>query len=347
MTYLVCFDVYCEKGISVSEETNSNSDHNSTYDNVNRGSNSIVDVTQDDVKNDSAEKISVEEKSMRASHAKLETEGVESSKSKGFLKSSSRKFAIVLAISIILAVIVLGFATNVICFHDFKDATCDEPKTCSICGVTEGEPLGHTWQEATCETPKTCTVCGETTGYALEHDVEKWTVDRKATCSKEGARHGICTRCEEEIEESIPTLDHTEGKWKVEQDYQITSDGMVIPGTKALKCSVCGQTIRTEEYTTSVSTAQLNALKKASQYLDYTSFSRKGLIHQLEFEGFSSKDATFAVDHCGADWNEQAELKAADYMDYTSFSRKGLIHQLEFEGFTAKQAAHGADSVGL
>lgn len=41
---------------------------------------------------------------------------------------------------------------------------------------------------------------------------------------------------------------------------------------------------------------QTNAVKKAESYLDYTAFSRSGLIEQLEYEGFSTEDATYAVD---------------------------------------------------
>lgn len=89
-----------------------------------------------------------------------------------------------------------------------------------------------------------------------------------------------------------------------------------------------------------------NALKKAKSYLSYSSFSYKGLIKQLEFEGFSTEESTYAVDNCGADWNEQAAKKAKSYMDYSSFSKSSLIKQLEFEGFTSEQAQYGAKSVG-
>lgn len=91
---------------------------------------------------------------------------------------------------------------------------------------------------------------------------------------------------------------------------------------------------------------QKNARAKAKSYLAYTSFSYSGLIEQLEFEGFSTEEATYATDKCGADWNEQAALKAQSYLEYTSFSRSGLIEQLEFEGFTAEQAEYGAQAVG-
>jgi colicin import membrane protein len=97
------------------------------------------------------------------------------------------------------------------------------------------------------------------------------------------------------------------------------------------------------EYTT----AQEQAIGSASDYLDYSAFSRKGLIDQLKYEDFSVKDATFAVDHIKVDWNEQAAASAKDYLDYGSFSRQGLIEQLEYEGFTTAQATYGVNQTGL
>ena len=82
------------------------------------------------------------------------------------------------------------------------------------------------------------------------------------------------------------------------------------------------------------------------RYLDFTHFSYTGLIDQLEYEGYSTEDATWAVDSCGADWNEQALGSAQDYLDFTSFSYTGLIDQLEYEGFTTEQATYAADSCG-
>ncbi|MGO9386189.1 MAG: Ltp family lipoprotein [Mycobacterium sp.] len=87
--------------------------------------------------------------------------------------------------------------------------------------------------------------------------------------------------------------------------------------------------------------SQQNAVRKAQQYLNYTAFSRKSLIEQLEYEGFSTEDSTFAVDSLNVDWNQQAVKKARQYLNYTAFSRQGLIEQLEYEGFTPSQAAYG------
>lgn len=92
--------------------------------------------------------------------------------------------------------------------------------------------------------------------------------------------------------------------------------------------------------------SQENAIAKAESYLDFSAFSKQGLIEQLEYSQFSSADATFAVEYIegsgGVDWNEQAVKKAKSYMDFSAFSQQGLIEQLEYSGFTPSQAQHGA-----
>lgn len=92
-----------------------------------------------------------------------------------------------------------------------------------------------------------------------------------------------------------------------------------------------------------MSSGMVNAVAQAESYLDYTAFSRTGLIEQLEFEGYSNGDATFAVDHLQVNWSEQAVKSAENYLDFSSFSLTGLIDQLVFEGFTYEQASYGAN----
>ena len=92
-----------------------------------------------------------------------------------------------------------------------------------------------------------------------------------------------------------------------------------------------------------MTTAQRNAIESAESYLDFSAFSQSGLIGQLEYEGFSTADATFAVESLDADWNEQAAKSAASYLEFSSFSLSGLIGQLEYEGFTPEQATYGAN----
>jgi len=102
-----------------------------------------------------------------------------------------------------------------------------------------------------------------------------------------------------------------------------------------------------EKAAAAATVSQKNALNKAKSYLSYTAFSHDGLIDQLEYEQFSTADATYGADNVGADWNEQAAKKAKSYMSYSSFSRGGLIDQLEYDKFTPDQATYGVNAVGL
>lgn len=284
-----------------------------------------------------------------------------------------------------VALVVMLFATHAICFHEWRDATCTEPETCAICGRTRGEALGHSWMEATCTKPETCERCGETTSEKLGHEVEEWKTVKKATCTSEGTREGVCVRCgkvrtrttkmkdhefgdwvttkkasctaEGESErtcancgkketKSIAKLEHTPGDWETVIAATVAPDGSINDGTKVRKCTVCGTELETATYTLKLTMGQRNALKTAANYLSFTAFSFDSLVDQLEFEGFSHDDAVFAVQNCGADWNEQAAKKAESYLDFMSFSREGLIDQLMFEGFSRDQAEYGVSAVG-
>lgn len=123
-----------------------------------------------------------------------------------------------------------------------------------------------------------------------------------------------------------------------------SSDSGPTTGTLAVAPSAPSAPIATPDF----APAQRNAIEKAESYLDYTGFSKRGLIKQLEFDQFSTADATFAVEHLeatgGVNWNEQAVKKAKSYLDFTSFSPSGLVNQLEFDGFTPSEAQYGADT---
>ncbi len=80
------------------------------------------------------------------------------------------------------------------CFHNWKEATCTEPETCTICGKTMGDPLGHDWENATCTQPKTCKRCGETMGSAYGHE---WIKETETTPK-------MCSRCGEMVPKALP-----------------------------------------------------------------------------------------------------------------------------------------------
>ena len=128
------------------------------------------------------------------------------------------KKQIILGIVGILFILGILFYT---CYHSWSKATCEEAKTCTICGKTEGKPLGHIWSKATCEKPKTCSICGRTEGEVLGHSVSDWKVVEEPTCSQAGKQEGICSRCQNTITESMNKVAHTLGEWEVKTEYII------------------------------------------------------------------------------------------------------------------------------
>ena len=64
-------------------------------------------------------------------------------------------------------------------------------------------------------------------------------------------------------------------------------------------------------------------------------------MEQLQYEGFSSSDATYAVDSLNVDRNEQAAKKAKSYRSWSSMSTSELKKQLEYEGFSSSQTQYG------
>lgn len=71
------------------------------------------------------------------------------------------------------------------CVHAWVDANCITPKTCKLCGITEGVALGHAWQFSGCEESQSCSGCDE----VLPAEGHKW-VD----ANYQSAKH--CSGCE-------------------------------------------------------------------------------------------------------------------------------------------------------
>lgn len=108
--------------------------------------------------------------------------------------------------------------------HDWKDATCTEPKTCERCEVTEGEALGHDFskklvattalaQKADCVNGDlyyySCKACGELgtdtfeIGNPLGHDMQAATCTEPSTCSRCPHTEGEALGHEEVIDAAV------------------------------------------------------------------------------------------------------------------------------------------------
>ena len=102
-----------------------------------------------------------------------------------------------------------------------------------------------------------------------------------------------------------------------------------------------------------LSVSEQQAVRAAQSYLDYSGFSRQGLIDQLSSEygdQFNVRDATAAVDSLTVDYNAEAVESARSYLEFSSFSCQGLIDQLSSQAgdqFTVDQATFAAGQTGL
>lgn len=102
-----------------------------------------------------------------------------------------------------------------------------------------------------------------------------------------------------------------------------------------------------------ITLAMENALGAARDYLEYSAFSRQGLIDQLSSpygSGFRVEDATWAVDQLSVDWRKQAVKEAKSYLEFSHFSRQGLIDQLSSpygSQFTLEEATYAVNKIGL
>lgn len=82
------------------------------------------------------------------------------------------------------------------CEHEWTEATCLAPKTCSNCGSTEGEALGHeAGEEATCTTAQICTRCEAELSPALGHTLT--FTNTLPTAEAAGKTTASCSVCEE------------------------------------------------------------------------------------------------------------------------------------------------------
>lgn len=153
--------------------------------------------------------------------------------------------------------------------HTFSEATCTAPKTCTVCGITEGEPIAHSFIDATCIAPATCSVCGATTGSRLEHDWSEATCTAASTCNRcgdiygepiehivedgeiisepscvdPGEIKGICLMCNQEVTAKLEPLGHTQGEFEI-----VTHATYYSSGTKVKTCPVCGEELATATY---------------------------------------------------------------------------------------------------
>lgn len=136
--------------------------------------------------------------------------------------------------------------------HTWVDATCTKPKTCSVCGATEGSALGHNYVGVVTKQP-TCTEKGVKTYTCQNDSSHKYTEEIPAkghtevidkavepTCTTTGKTEGKhCSVCGAVLvaQQTIPALGHSFTNYKSDNNATCTEDG-----TKTAKCDRCDAT---------------------------------------------------------------------------------------------------------
>lgn len=167
--------------------------------------------------------------------------------------------------------------------HDWSEATCTDPQKCRRCGVTEGVALGHDWEDATCTEARKCTRCGETVGESLGHSVDDWKVVKDSTCSETGVKEGICNRCGEKVEGDVKKKSHKTGGWKIEKKATLENDGI-----RYKICSVCKQKVKEEKYKLSKEERVASYKEKCGTY-SYKEIARNPDKYEGKYMKFTGK----------------------------------------------------------
>lgn len=76
----------------------------------------------------------------------------------------------------------------------------------------------------------------KTEKWIPDHDYSDWSIVIDPSCTESGSKHKICSKCNDEITESIPKTAHTFDEWETTKEATCTS-----PGIKERTCSDCGQ----------------------------------------------------------------------------------------------------------
>lgn len=175
-----------------------------------------------------------------------------------------------------LSVLVCCLVSGCQCEHQWTDATCTVPKTCTLCEITEGDALGHVWNAATCEAPETCSRCIETRGIPTDHIWVDPTCTTPKTCS-------VCATTEGQ------PLDHQAGGWEV-----TNTDFINAEITSKKHCNVCGNTL--DRKTESLSTLHNGDyfLFSPNEFAERFNNKLKEFVGNSLTVGVGSKDNSFA-----------------------------------------------------
>lgn len=124
--------------------------------------------------------------------------------------------------------------------HDWADATCKAPKTCTICGATEGEALGHNWGATSYKWSEDGKACTAT--RVCKNDASH-TETAEATVTSEVEKEPTCTESGITKYTAAFDVDWAETQTNSKADIEALGHSWVDADCDTPKtCSVCGAT---------------------------------------------------------------------------------------------------------
>lgn len=234
--------------------------------------------------------------------------------------------------------------------HTWEDATCTNAKTCSVCKATEGEPAGHAWQDATCTTPKTCSVCKATEGEPAPHTWQDATCTTPKTCS-------VCKLTEGKVaahkwQEATTEAPKTCSVCKATKGSKLKTDSrFTTASTKSLQGTWVCDVVITDEMMGLQNFGDVNArlnLKfgntgELSQTI--TIKDEKGFLAKLKKHTVDTLYASFAQQGFSKEQGDQAMLDTygLNVNDYVEASFKDYDVNTVFEALTFKEVYYVKD----
>lgn len=173
------------------------------------------------------------------------------------------------------------------CKHEWYAATCEVPKTCSLCGETEGEANGHSIVAATCEEAEHCENCNYVSGEPLGHTWVDATTEAPRTCKTCGATDG-----ERIITDSRFTTASTaqlQGKWLME--VELTGEMMGIadfPGGATMNLIMQLGNDGSADFTVELTDSFMEALSQYTVDMMYAEFAAQGMDTEAADEMFEA-----------------------------------------------------------
>lgn len=166
--------------------------------------------------------------------------------------------------------------------HTWLDATCTTAKICTVCDTVDGEALGHSWQDPTCTDPKTCTRCNLTEGEAAGHQWEEATTEAPQTCSVCKKTTGVKLNVDPRFTTASTKVLH--GTWS--SDITVTDEMMGLEGFGGVECRMVLEFGKTGVMTLRVEVKDKDAFR--DQFRTYT---MNMMYESAAAEGLSKEEA--------------------------------------------------------